>query len=648
MAESSGSRLIVEVHDYRRRVLAQATVLLAPGERDVRRGRRLEFDTARNAFVSEQIDLGRYRLRVEAKGLEAEERSVEIGKEPTTELFILGRTKMLSYRRGRVRVPFEPRIDILGVSLAPRLRDEAAAALVTYFKELELQPVPVADSIETDLVRVLRLPEGIGVEERRRIQRRLSENPSIQRVGAFVELDDRSASFLTDEIVVQFREEQAEVSAEALAKLHGLRVLRWLPYAPGTAVFQLAECAGYEVLDLCALVEREDAVVSAEPNLVTTAVDDFTPNDFLFGSQPHHTIIDTPGAWEISLGDHEVIIAVVDSGCDIDHPDFTTALAAGWAKIYQPFDFVAMDTDPTAGAHGTKSSGIAAALADNGEGIAGVAPECRLMPIRRPSGGTDTDYADMYVWIAGLNPNSTTPGFPAQINRGADVISNSFGLYQNSLPNVMKSALDTVTNSGRGGNGCTIVFSVGNQNQDFTVTTGPVAGARQWAAYNRTIAVASSAISPPDASEVKVSTSSFGPAVDVCAPGGGPGGGAETRTLSTDNVGSGDTAGSATATSNDYDDFGQTSCACPQVAGVAGLMLSSNPYLAWTDVKDILRGTAVKIDFTNTSAVGQWVDNDGDGIKEYSQWYGFGRIDARGAVQEASLLHAAQLLLLAG
>jgi hypothetical protein len=89
------------------------------------------------------------------------------------------------------------------------------------------------------------------------------------------------------------------------------------------------------------------------------------------------------------------------------------------------------------------------------------------------------------------------------------------------------------------------------------------------------------------------------------------------------------------AASNDYDDFGQTSCACPQVAGLAALMLSANPELTWVQVRQILRETAVQIDAANVDPVGQWVDTDGDGLADYSQWYGYGRIDAQAAVQAA-------------
>lgn len=87
---------------------------------------------------------------------------------------------------------------------------------------------------------------------------------------------------------------------------------------------------------------------------------------------------------------------------------------------------------------------------------------------------------------------------------------------------------------------------------------------------------------------------------------------------------------------NDYrNSFGGTSFSTPVVAGVAALVLSANPELNWTTVRHILRTTANRIDAANIDPVGQYVDNDGDGVAEYSRWYGFGRVDAAAAVQEA-------------
>src|SRR5260221_4687271 len=182
-------------------------------------------------------------------------------------------------------------------------------------------------------------------------------------------------------------------------------------------------------------------------------------------------------------------------------------MGAGWNKVYSPFDFTGMDANPLGISHGVESSGIAAANGNNAEGVSGMAQNCVLLPIRYPGGGTDLNYSDMYIWVGGFNPHSTTPGFPASISPGADVISNSFGFYQAAISGIMKDTFDYLTSYGRNGKGCVIIYSVGNDNLDFNNGLG--GQGRQWAAYARTIAVAASTISPPDPAEIKATTSNF-------------------------------------------------------------------------------------------------------------------------------------------
>ncbi len=101
------------------------------------------------------------------------------------------------------------------------------------------------------------------------------------------------------------------------------------------------------------------------------------------------------------------------------------------------------------------------------------------------------------------------------------------------------------------------------------------------------------------------------------------------------------------ALNGDYDtSFGGTSHASPTIAGTAALILTANPLLAWDEVKEILQRTAVKIDFGNTNPTGQYIDTDADGVADFSQWYGAGRVDVASATEEALLLYVAELNLL--
>ncbi len=97
------------------------------------------------------------------------------------------------------------------------------------------------------------------------------------------------------------------------------------------------------------------------------------------------------------------------------------------------------------------------------------------------------------------------------------------------------------------------------------------------------------------------------------------------------------TAGAAHHKNN----FGGTSSATPLSAGVCALVLSANPRLTWVEVREILRTTAVKFDTTNNSAIGRWLDENGDPSNSsgrppvFSRWYGYGRLDADAAVRAA-------------
>lgn len=619
----------VRVTDFRGRPLPNARVSLRPLRQRIKRAINLKFNRRWRLYALTRIDPGDYVLGVSARGLESQQREIQISSAGLKDSFILGRRGMPFYYRGKVKVPFEPPKNLLGVSLKPDFTYKQEREFLANARELKLEPVEVGEPVRQDNVRVFRFPPRSTEAYRKKIQALLSRHPLVRRVGPVISIHKDTVTFLTNELVVKFRPHVAREEIPSIAKEYRLEVMRAIPYAGNAFLLRAGTQASYDLLKTCAQFVKSGLVEYAEPNLVTTVVGDYTPNDYLFGQQPHHQVINSEGAWDVTMGDDDIIIAVVDFGCDWDHPDFQDDVAPGVAKVFGRYNFNNMTTDPTDSTHGTKSSGIATANADNSEGVAGVAPDCRLMPIRIPSAGTEVEFSDMYVWIAGFDPGSTTPGFPAALSRGADVISNSFGRWESALSGVMRDTLDFLSTYGRGGKGCVVVFSVGNNDCDFT--NCPIYGGdgRHWAAYEKTIAVASSAISPPDAAEVKVSTSNFGLPLDVCAPGGGPGGGTEARTLSTTNVGAGDTAGSAGGVSLDYDDFGQTSCACPQVAGVAALMLSTNPDLTWVEVRQILRDTAVQIDAGNTDPVGQWVGG-------FSQWYGQGRIDAQAAVTGAT------------
>ncbi len=184
-------------------------------------------------------------------------------------------------------------------------------------------------------------------------------------------------------------------------------------------------------------------------------------------------------------------------------------------------------------------------------------------------------------------------------------MSNSWGPDNDDtpLPDATRAAIDYATTHGRGGKGTVIFFAAGNSADD-TVHDNYVS-------YSGVVAVAAS-----NNFDERSSYSRFGAAIAVSAPSNGGSLGITTT----------DVTGQAGYSSQNYtNSFGGTSSACPLAAGVAALVLSVNPNLTWSEVRDVLEHSADKIDTAN----GEY---DGSGR---SIFYGFGRVNARAAVQLA-------------
>lgn len=530
-AKTHGS-LIVSVYDTTGKVIEKARIRLESHEGKERAARELKFDARRGLYVGEQIEPGRYVLHADADGLVGDQRELQVDPAGTQAVVVLGPKGAPILYRGTVKVPFEPRRELIGLALHEADAERTTAQVAAAARRLTLETVELAPQIRRQHVLVLRAPAKAGDAEIARIQAELTAIAGVQAVGSVVRIDKESVSFLTRELIVKFRSHVTLDAIPAFAKEHGLAQLRRLPQAGNAFVFVLPTPATYALLEAAARVAASELIEYAEPNLFSTAVDDaITPADFLFPMQWHLGIVHCPDAWQVlhdniaatsQYGSAALTIAVVDSGVQTTNPDFTGTVSNGNPKVYQAFDFTNMVANNNArpSGHGTCCAGIATALADNAapvmgqnEGVAGAAGNCRLMGIRRPT-GVETDYSDMYVWVGGFDPASSRVGFPAAISPGADVITNSFGMSVGfPISGLMKDTFDLLTTYGRGGRGVLLFFSAGNANMDFTLQ-------RPWAAYTRTFAVAASTLANDGVTEVRAPYSNFGGAgiIDFAAP----------------------------------------------------------------------------------------------------------------------------------
>ncbi|MCR5555463.1 MAG: S8 family serine peptidase [Bacteroidales bacterium] len=300
-------------------------------------------------------------------------------------------------------------------------------------------------------------------------------------------------------------------------------------------------------------------------------------------------------AKQITSGNANIVIALLDQGIELNHPDLTNiySLSFDTENGYGP--------SIVRGPHGTACAGIIGANTNNNIGIAGIASNCPIMSISNsltPSPDSRMKRADgiNYAWI-----------------NGASVISNSWR-SPIQYP-VIDDAISNAVTYGRNGNGCVVVFSSGND-YDSAVSYP--------AKLDNVIAVGS--INP---SGFRVNYSNYGSALDLVAPG---------VNISTTDLQGNDGYNSIYSILDDYTNtaftkfFDGTSAAAPHVSGVAALMLSVNPDLTGQQVQDILESTAQKLNGYSFHPASSEHPNG-----TWNNHVGYGLVDAYAAVVEACL-----------
>ena len=233
-------------------------------------------------------------------------------------------------------------------------------------------------------------------------------------------------------------------------------------------------------------------VAFAEPSFNHQGLKSAIPNDPLFSSQWHlrntgqsngiaGADIKAAPAWDHTMGSPSIVIAILDDGFDLTHPDlianiYTNAIEAqfgndgldndsdGYVDNFRGWDFFAGDNDPspvTAGDHhGTLVAGMAVARANNALGVAGSAPNCKFLPLRvsetAADGSSQMNSAGLLYAIynaAGINPQGYI------LPTSADVISMSFEVFQQAA---YDAAFSNAVYYGRNGKGCVLLSATGN------------------------------------------------------------------------------------------------------------------------------------------------------------------------------------------
>jgi subtilisin family serine protease len=525
-------RSIVEVdvfdHDGQRIVDATVTLTSVEGGDE----QELAVDAFGVSYIA-VVEPGRYILAARARNCADDQRAIEIDDGGLQTVMVLGHPGMPFYYRGDVKVRFTRRDDLLAVAFDPTSADQAAGCLDRIARKRRLSEIPVDVNVQRQNIRVLQFESGVTPFDRSAAIEELVGIEGIGAVGPLVRWQGgrTGLAILTDEYVVRFHPHLENAAIADIVRHFGLQVLRQLVQAPNTYLLRVPGIPRYETLEIAQELVATGHVAYAEPNLICadSQNDAADPSDLLFPMQWHLPLIGCPRAWqsiresrgrEHAMGSPDITIAVVDWGIDIGNPDLCGTVSNGKSKIYKVFDFQEMvaDNRRRAHGHGTCCAGVATALSGN-DGVCGVAGNCRLMAIRRPEGeaASEIAYADMYLWIAGLDPKSDRKGFPGPVGPGADVISNSFGHAVGApISGLMRDTFHHLVAAGRDGRGTLLFFSAGNHKppQDFTL-------ARPWAACKFTIAVTASSLASDAVEEIGARESNFsgGSArIDLCAP----------------------------------------------------------------------------------------------------------------------------------
>ncbi|WP_415880087.1 S8 family serine peptidase [Methylomonas sp. TEB] len=261
-----------------------------------------------------------------------------------------------------------------------------------------------------------------------------------------------------------------------------------------------------------------------------------TPNDPNFAGAWHLAKIQTPGAWDVSKADG-ITIAVLDSGVDGSHPDLANHMIPGWNAVDG-----GSDTSDING-HGTAVAGTAAAVTDNAIGVAGVAWNAKVMPVRITNDSTGYAY-----W------SDIARGLSWAADNGADVANISYGV---SASSAVSSAAQYM--NAKGG---LVVVAGANDGVDPGYTDNPYM----------------ISVSASDWNDAKASWSNFGAFIDVAAPG---------TSIATLLRGGG------------YANWNGTSFSSPVTAGVVALIQAANPNLVPADVEKVLKDSADKVSGVN-------------------------------------------------
>jgi len=418
--------------------------------------------------------------------------------------------------------------------------------------------------------------------------------------------------FRAGELMVGLRQ---GVSVADFAASRGMSVKKKRDFGFSLLTIGIGGAGEKEALDI---TRRACVDLTSDPDVQTVDLNSIggvfrTPNDPMYYNQWHYELINLPRAWDITTGNDDVIVAVLDSGIVSKHEDMRGRLVAGYDFISDPYsacDGDGIDSDPEdvtdsrcfygaipsdssehLGHHGTHVAGTIAAASDNSKGVAGVTWSGKIMPLRvAGTRGIDADdlIQALYYAVGLPNDSGTVPSKPAKIIN----LSLGYGPGSGCL-STFREVFQQIHNAGA------IAFISSGNNYSAS-------GINTLALCDSTVGVGA-----VDRYGVVTGYSNKGPGLGLAAPGGYVY--HETAHGVLSSVRS-DEAENDSA----YAYYQGTSMAAPHASGVAALMIAANPSITSDEIAETMSQTATDLGEPGTDTM-----------------YGAGLLNAYAAVREA-------------
>ena len=285
-------------------------------------------------------------------------------------------------------------------------------------------------------------------------------------------------------MIVRFQPAATAADQAALHARFGATLIDSIP-ALSIEVVSLPNAAATQAV--AAAYNRNPLVTFAEPDALASFADGTatTPNDTHYSLQWQDPAIDGPKASSVTTGSNVLLVTICDTGVSAGHEDLVANLntTLGWNTVNDTSDFSPVHW------HGTATAGAAAAVGNNGKGVAGVAWTASIIPVRisdRSDGGAYfSDMAECIVYGA---------------DKGSTIINLSYQTYSSGQisPTILTAAYYADARDS------VLVVAAGNENTNPAGTQDP----------DNILYVAAT-----DQANQKASFSNFGPYIDVAAPG---------------------------------------------------------------------------------------------------------------------------------